>query len=256
MVEPRKLTLQELRDGMQVFLDFPNIEEELQEEIEQTVDRILLAQAQNGGRPPVDVLTDYLNARNVNDMEERMKVIIGFSSGSLEKVKRIYEGIYPGESWSRLRRDEDKRRRIASFIAFPEAEEFFIPPFIRRSFFLPDNWIELLQDRDYLEAVVHGNMQSRYAVRMGEALEGEIRKIVTDVGLSSRKGKVGIVDNKEVDIAIPNTDEPQILIMSSYQLTTSSAQSSKANEQLRMYQDIGNHNRRREINATTLMCCS
>ncbi|MGU9951182.1 MAG: DpnII family type II restriction endonuclease, partial [Gammaproteobacteria bacterium WSBS_2016_MAG_OTU1] len=36
-----------------------------------------------------------------------------------------------------------------------------------------------------------------------------------------------------------------ILIMSSYQLTTSSAQSSKANEQARMYQLVQTHNRSR-----------
>ncbi len=190
----------------------------------------------------MDVLTDYLNARNVKDMEERLKVIIGFSHGSLEKVKRIYEGILPGVSWSSLRYDEHRRRRIASFLIHPESEEFFVPPFIRKSFSLPHNWIELLQDEGYLNAVIHGNMQSRYAVHIGEALEEEVRKIATDTGLGSQKGAVHIVDNKEVDIAIPNSDEPQILIMSSYQLTTSSSQSSKANEQLRMYQDIRGYN--------------
>ena len=242
MLEPRKFTLQGLRNGMQVFLNFPEVEEGLQEEIEQTVDRILLSKAQNGDRNPVDVLTDYLSTRNVDDMEERMKVIIGFSHGSLEKVKRIYEGVFPGERWSQLRSDEDKRRRVASFLIYPEAEEFFVPPFIRKSFSLPHNWIELLQDKGYLQTVVHGNMQSRYAVHIGDALEDEVRKIATDLGLSSQKGGVRIVDDKEVDIAIPNAREPQILIMSSYQLTTSSSQSSKANEQLRMYQDIGRYN--------------
>lgn len=88
-------------------------------------------------------------------------------------------------------------------------------------------------------------MQSKYAVRIGDALEDEVRKIVENSGFNSEKGAVRIVDDKEVDIAIPNTDEPQILIMSSYQLTTSSSQSSKANEQLRMYQDIERHNRSR-----------
>lgn len=242
MLELRKATLQELKDGMQVFLDFPDVEESLQEEIEQTVKRILLSKAQNGGRPSVDVLTDYLNAPNVNDMEERLKVIIGFSHGSLEKVKRIYEGMFPGVRWSKLRVDEDKRRRIASFLIRPEAEEFFVPPFIRESFSLPHNWIGLLQDKDYLQAVVHGNMQSRYAVHIGDALESEVRRIATESGFNSEKGAVHIVDDKEVDIAIPSIDEPRILIMSSYQLTTSSSQSSKANEQLRMYEDIRGYN--------------
>ena len=240
MAEPRKLTIEELRAGMQVFLDFPDVERTLQQEVEQTVNRILLSKAQNGGRDPVDVLTDYLDAGG--DTEERLKVIIGFSSGSLERVKRIYESMFPGESWTRLRYDEHIRRRIASFLINPEAAEVFVPEFIKKSFFLPDNWIELLQDGDYLQAIVQGNTQSKYAVSIGDALEEEVRRVVADSGFSQEKGAVSIVDDKEVDVAIPNTSEPQVLIMSSYQLTTSSAQSSKANEQLRMYQDVRNYN--------------
>ena len=240
MAEPRKLTLEELREGMQVFLDFPDVEQALQQEVEQTVNKILLSKAQNGGRHPTDVLTEYLDAGR--DTEERMKVIIGFSRGSLERVKRIYESMFPGESWTRLRYDERIRRRIATFLIDPEAAEVYVPDFIKKSFFLPDNWIELLQDGDYLQAIVQGNTQSKYAVSIGDALEEEVRRVAAYSGFSQEKGSVSIVDDKEVDVAIPNASEPQILIMSSYQLTTSSAQSSKANEQLRMYQDVRNHN--------------
>lgn len=240
MAEPRKITLEEIRSGMQAFLDFPDVEQALQDEVEQTVNKILLSKAQNGGRPPVDVLTDYLDAGR--DTEERLKVIIGFSHGSVEKVKRIYEAMFPGVSWSRLRHDEDIRRRIASFLINQNDEEIFIPPFVRSNFFLPDNWSELLQDRDYLQAIVQGNMQSKYAVSIGDALEKEVRKVVKTAGFIQDKGPVSIVDDKEVDVAIPNTFEPQVLIMSSYQLTTSSAQSSRANEQLRMYEDVNRYN--------------
>ena len=240
MAEPRKLTLEDIRSGMQVFLNFADVERAFQEEVGQTVNKILLSKAQNGGRLPVDVLTDYLDAGR--DAENRLKVIIGFSHGSVEKIKRIYEAMFPGVSWSRLRHDEDIRRRIASFLVNQSDDKIFVPPFIRNNFFLPDNWIELLQDRDYLRAIVQGNMQSKYAVGIGDALESEVRRVVESAGYSYEKGPVGIVDDKEVDVAVHNTSEPQVLIMSSYQLTTSSAQSSKANEQLRMYQDVRNYN--------------
>ena len=240
MAEPRKLTLEELRDGMQAFLDFPDVEQSLQIEVEQTVNKILLSKAQNGGRHPVDVLTDYLDAGS--DTEDRLKIIVGFSRGSVEKVKRIYEAMFPGVSWSMLRYDPSVRRRIASFLIYQNDLEVFVPPFIRRNFFLPGNWIELLQDRAYLQAIVQGNMQSKYAVRIGEALEAETRRVVDKALYGHEKGPVSIVDDKEVDIAVPDVSEPQVLIMSSYQLTTSSSQSSKANEQLRMYQDVRSYN--------------
>ena len=243
MTNPRKLTLDELREGMQVFLDFPDVEDSFQVESEKAVDRILLTKAQNGGRDPVDVLTDYLDAGA--DTEERMRVIVGFSRGSLEKLKRVYEAIFPGKSWSRIRHDENIRRRIAAFLINPQGEETFVPPFIRKNFLLPEDWIDLLQDRDYLQPIVQGTMQSKYAVAIGDALEERVRTISVDSGYTQQKGSVAIVDDKEVDIAIPNTSDPRILVMSSYQLTTSSAQSSKANEQARMYEDVRRHNNSR-----------
>ena len=207
------MTLEELKAGMHVFLDFPDVERNIQQEIEQTVNKILLSKAQNGGRPPVDVLTDYLDAGS--DTEERLKVIVGFSSGSLERLKRIYEAMFPGVRWSRLWQDEKKRRRIADFLINQHDNNIFVPQFIRNNFFLPSNWIELLQDRDFLQAIIQSNLQSQYATDIGYALENEISDIVSDAGHSHEKGQVGIVDNKEVDIAIPDIKAPRILIMSS-----------------------------------------
>lgn len=240
MTPPRKLTLAELREGMRVFLDFPDVEASFQSEVDRTVSRILLTEAGNGGRDPVDVLENYLNAGGA--AEERLRIITGFSNGSLERIKRIYAAMFPGASWSGIKSDGAARRRIAAFLINPERESTFIPQFIRRNFFLPNNWIELLQDRDYMRAVAQGNMQSKYAVRMGNALEDSVRALTRGAGYAQDKGAAAIVDHKEVDIAIPSASNPRALIMSSYQLTTSSAQSSKANEQTRMYESVRRYN--------------
>ena len=132
MTAPTKLTFGELREGMKVFLKFPRVEREIQKDVKESVQKILLSKAQNGGRPPVEVMADYLDAGP--DTEERIKIIVGFSQGSLEKIKRIYKAIFPGEKWSKLKRDENIRRRIANFLVDPETEKDFIPLFIRGSF--------------------------------------------------------------------------------------------------------------------------
>jgi len=110
---PTKMTLDALRAGMRPFLDFPQVEQAIQAEVDQTVEKILLTRAQNGGRHSIEVLTDYLDAGSRENTEDRMKTIIGFSRGSLEKLKRIYEAIFPGASWSLIWRDENIRRRFA-----------------------------------------------------------------------------------------------------------------------------------------------
>ena len=241
MSTPSKLEFDELCDGMQVFLDFPDVERDIFLEIQKSVQKILLSPVQNGKRPPEQVMADYLNAGE--DAEERLKVILGFSNGSLEKIKRIYKAIFPNTSWNALKHDNDVRQRIADFLVDPEREEAIVPAFIRGSFFLPHDWKNLLQDKTHMTRLVQGNFQSLYSVRIGIALEERVRRHISNWGYNSEKGPVDIAGGKEVDIAIPNTAQPQIIIMSSYQLTTSSVQSMKPNEQDRMYQLIRNHNR-------------
>ncbi len=238
---PDKIPYAEFTASMRVFLDFPQVEDSMRAEAREIIGKIMLSRAQNGGRPPVDVLSDYLDAGA--DAEKRLKFIIGLAGGSLEKIKRVYAALFPNMPWG-IRHDGQKRRRIATFLVNPQMEPG-IPRFIRESFCLPANWIKLLQDEEYLHPIAHNILQSKYAVRMGDALEECVRNIAADCSCQWEKGAVTIVDNKEVDIALPNLGEPRILIMSSYQLTTSSSQSSKANEQAKMYQDVQGYNRSR-----------
>ena len=242
---PRKMTLQELRAGMQVFVNIAEVEAALQDEVEQLVAKILLTRTQNGGRHRVDMLADYLDAGSVGDIEERLKIIVGLSQGSLEMLKRVYEAMLPGVAWGRMGRDASIRRRLAEFLISPQAEETPIPQFIRESFYLPNNWPGLLQDREYLRAIVRGNKRPKYSVSMGNGLEEAVGDVVGAAGYTFIKAKMGIVDDKEVDLVIPDTRQPQALIMASYQLTTGSGQTTKANEQARMYADVQRHNRSR-----------
>ena len=251
--EPQKLTFEEFRKGMQVFLDFPELEKTLQSEVEEEVKKILLNKTEGTNQSPSEIMINYLSAGK--DLEERIKVIIGLSHGSLEKFKRIYKAAFPDLAWSKLQKNRNVLSVLADFLVDPEAplvnlegKEIYIPPFIRRNFLLPDNWVFMLQDREQLEKTVWNwnSTQSKYSVRSGVALEEAVNTLVKNCGQTSQKGSVAIVDDKEVDIAIPNTAQPKILIMSSYHLTTSSAQSSRANEQAQMYQDVQKYNKSRK----------
>ena len=238
----KKNPLNQLKKDMSVFLDIPNVEASLKKEIEEFVKTISLSKPRNGSRLPIDVLTDYLKNPN---QDEKLKIILALSNGSKESLKRVFQAIFPQRSFAEWKNKEDFRMRMISFLLNPSNEKAFVPSFIKNNFYLPKNWMDLLSDQKVLMALTQNSYQSKYAVKMGDALEKNIVKIVKEIGIQYQKGPVEIVDNKEVDIAIPNTRDPSILIMSSYSLTTSSAQSSKANEQARMYQDIQTYNRRK-----------
>lgn len=247
--KPQKLGFEEFRKGMQVFLNFPELENALQSEVEEEVKRIPLMKTEKAGLTPSEVMVNYLNSGK--DVEERIRVIIGFSHGSLEKFKRICEAAFPDLKWSELQKNRNVLNILINFLVDPEAalinldgKEIYIPPFIRRNFLLPNNWIDILQDKKQLEKTVWNwkNRQSKYSVRSGVALEDAVNALIKECGQTYQKGPVAIVGHKEVDIAIPNILNPEILIMSSYHLTTSSAQTSRANEQAQMYRDVQKHN--------------
>ncbi len=239
-IRPQKLQLEELISGMSVFLEIPEVETKIDEEVSQTVQRFLLSKVVKGDSSSLDLLTDCLESNEHGDT--RLKIIVGLTGGSLERLKRVYKVICPGESWSAIYRDFQARRKIAEFILNP-IKETRVPLFIRNSFYLPDNWIDLLQDKSYLQAVVRNSLQSKYAVNMGNAFEKRILDEVACFDTEFQKGAVNIVDHKEVDVAIPDVNKSRILIMSSYSLTTSSSQTSRANEQAAMYDKVQSHNR-------------
>ncbi len=186
-----------------MFLDFPELEKELHSEVEEEVKRIPLIKTEKAALTPSEIMVNYLNAGK--DTEERIQVIIGLSHGSLEKFKRIYKAAFPELEWSELRKNRNVLSVLANFLVNSEAvlvnlegKEIYIPPFIRRNFLLPDNWIDILQDKKQLEKTVWNwkNRQSKYSVRSGEELEKAVNAIVKECGQTSQKGSVAIVDDK------------------------------------------------------------
>lgn len=248
MVVPRKLTLDDLRSGMQVFLDFPAVEEKIDNMINDDVRRILDIVPSDHKGGDTEIIMELLGGQETNitvkDMEYRIKIIVGTSYGSVEKFKRIFQAMFPGYQWKDIK-NPIVRRQLAKFLSTQESD-VSIPSFIKKNFALPANWFHLLRNEDYLQRIAGEMYKSQYAVETGFAMEREIQRIVEDIGCEYEKGKVSIVDNKEIDIAIPNIMDPQILIMSSYNLTTSSGQTIRANEQKQMYNEIRRYNDKKE----------
>lgn len=243
----KKCTFEELLGSVSHFLDFPDIEEEIENLIQVEILNTMLAQTHNGDRPEIDVLSDYLE-KSV----DTLALIARMSGGSLEKLKRIVASIF-GVSLNKVLKEEHMRRRLAAFLINPDSEQSFIPQFIRNSFCLPDGWIDLLKREDYLSSIARDQMSSKYSARMGFKFEDIVSSKVERLGYSCQKGPVSVVDNKEIDIAIESTSSPRLLVMASYLLTTSSGQTSKANEQTRMYSCVQDRNRSRQRSSDNLV---
>lgn len=235
------------KSRMQVFVNFADLEDNLRAEVDQRRDQILLTEARNGERDPFDVIVDYLNHPQ---WDTRLTTLIGLSGGSMERMKRVASAILPNQRLPNLQNDVQARQTIARFLIEPNTFANQVPEFIRRCFYLRAGWIPILRDERQVTALVINSLKSKYSVQCGFAQEQRIVSAVHASGLTCDKGAVEYVNNKEVDVAIPNTENPEILIMSSFSLTTSSAQTMRANEQILMRDEIARRNRLRAGNTS------
>lgn len=86
-----------------------------------------------------------------------------------------------------------------------------------------------------------------YGGRKGHRIEDAIRerleRIEGEYGVSHDKGRSRFIDT-DIDFAVPNLDDPWVIIMSSFQETTSSGQSTKARDMLSAYERVSRANSR------------
>ena len=229
---------QDFMSTMRVFLDFPGVEGAIEAEIKERTEEII-AQNALSGSDGTTALSEYLAVKPDN----KLRFLMGISGGSRERLNRIALLFRPNQDRHDISKDKELRERICSFLLNPDGHGA-VPRYIRESLRLPENWKDMIQDRQLVSAVIRNSLLPKYATAMGMALEQEIAKVVDAAGFKYKKGQVDLVA-KEVDLAIPNLKTPDVLIMSSYSLTTSSSQDTRANEQEQMYNDVQSYMRRR-----------
>lgn len=86
-----------------------------------------------------------------------------------------------------------------------------------------------------------------YSGRKGYYVEKRIEDYLNSCGIGFEKGPSTFIE-VNIDFAIPSLEDPWVIIMSSFQETTSSGQSTKARDMERAYDRIRHHNTRNREN--------
>lgn len=256
----RKLSFDEAWNSITIFY----VDDELEQEIDQEVERLLRLAEQYGVTEKTMMSPDSLAA------------LLREQEGALEFVLREVE------------LSEEKFLRIVSLlrqmgrIPVPLDREWTMGQVIRRIQAEPDFAVlvaHLLMDgvrdpelqavipRYYLEAlnfreIASGSLAARrvrykraligtYSGRKGYRVEAQIRGRLESIreryGIGFEQGRSRFV-NVNVDFAIPSLDDPWVVLMCSFQETTSSGQSTKARDMETAYDDIRRSNSRNREN--------
>jgi len=227
----------------------PLLEQQMAARVEAIVQNLLAHQHQTDLNP-IENLVLLLRAD-----ESFLGVLLAWTNLSQEKFLRILsaerfsQGDY-GNEWG----IEKVQRKLQTELAFAERiAHLFIDgrndPLLAQNvaqFYLEQltlfaRWDTVLGDHEIIRKVVRRKLMGEYTDKKGDEIERQVRakldEIETRYGITHGKGQVASV-NKEVDHVVPATDDPFVLIMTSYMETTSSSQTDRADKQAAMYHTL------------------
>jgi hypothetical protein len=252
--QAKKLSFSEAIDTCVAFYNDEAFEQRFDVFIQERLDEIVQYQ-------PPD-FTGHLTAENVADFlkneprgllrilgqlrlsEEKFKRIVTL----LRKLKRSFD-----REWSikqiqqRIAADDEFAKEISSLFISGHKDPVLVkhlPKFYRERLNLTQLGGQGL-NLERLRIELKDRYIGTYSNWKGDLVEGLIKarleKIRAKYGLPFSAGTTPLV-NVTVDWAMPNLADPYVIIMSTYQETTSSGQSTKARDMLQCYQAITQRN--------------
>lgn len=256
MIKARKISYQEAWDSSVIFF----VDEELEQEIEVKVES-LLETAQNhrvSETAEINVadIASFLGQKG-NALDVILKGV-GLSEEKfmrtislLRKLRRI-----PGDfdrEWgiskikSKIMREPDFARLIATLLVDGKRDR-------ELKLYIPRYYLDTLNYREikgsslaarrirYKRALI-GTYGARKGHRVEEKIREKLEEITTRYGVGYGKGRSRIIET-DIDFAVPNIEDPWVVIMSSFQETTSSGQTTKAKDMRGAYEKVVHGNSR------------
>ncbi|HOT91907.1 MAG TPA: DpnII family type II restriction endonuclease [Anaerolineae bacterium] len=253
---PHKLSFEEAWDSITIFF----VDDALEQEIDREVDRLLRLAEQYGVTEKSMMGPDSLAAL-LQEQKEALEFVLREVELSEEKFLRIISllrqiGRIPvsldrewtmGQVIRRLQTEPDFASLVSHLlmdgVRDPELQAV-----------IPRYYLEALNFREiatgsvaarrvrYKRALI-GTYSGRKGYRVEAQIRGYLERIQERYGIGFEQGQSRFV-NVNVDFAIPSLDDPWVILMSSFQETTSSGQSTKARDMETAYEDIRRSNSR------------
>ena len=260
MIEARKISSQEAWDSATVFF----VDEVLEDEIDAQVDALM----ETAGDPRISETATISVGNIAGFMREKgnaLNVILKDIDLSEEKFKRVIsllrrtgriEGSFDQE-WgiskikSQIRNAPNFAETIAKLLVDGKRDTELTK-------IIPRYYLDTLNYRDIEGASeaarrirYKNSMIGTYGGRKGHRVEDNIAERLSDIearhGIGYNKGRSHFIDTN-IDFAVPDVDDPWVIIMSSFQETTSSGQTTKAKDMLFAFDRIRHINSRNNEN--------
>jgi len=256
VTEARKLSFQEAWDSSVVFF----VDEQLEQEIETQV-QALLATASDPRVSETATITVESIAGFLAQKQDALNVILKDIELSEEKFMRIVSllrkmGRIPGgfeKEWdinkvkAKITQEQEFARLIAKLVVDGKRDQE-LQQYIPRYYLDTLNCREIKGSSEAARRIHYKRLLiGTYGARKGYYVEERVRQKLSEIdaalGISFAKGRSTMVDT-DIDFAVPSLEDPWVIIMSSFQETTSSGQTTKARDMFSAYERVMRHNSR------------
>ena len=221
-------------------------------------------------------LSTFLTEEDNFSQLEKLKAFVSLIGLSEERLKRVVSLLRYRFNGEEFRTEWDVKRisktiqndvefRILLIDFFIKARNSRIGPeiplYYMRNFKLKDpEFIEDLKGYKYVERILNDNeILDKYSNKVGAHVEKIIQsrldnyKIQVNDSLKYEIQKEFPLLNKNIDFLIPSVDAPIILIESSYNITTGSGQSKRADQLVEFYGALMRHNANHRANKIIML---
>lgn len=255
-MEARKLTFDQAWNSITIFFVDDSLEDEIDREVDALVQQVRQAGLESGQVMSQDQLSVLLHTQ-----EGSLRLILKEIGLSEEKFMRIVSvlrqmgRINPplDREWNldqivrRLKEDASLASQIANLLLNGSGD-----PELR--LWIPRYYLETLNLNAFLamtevarRARYKQSLVGTYSGRKGYRVEARVRAQLEEIrkkyGVGFEQGSTRLV-NVNADFAVPTLDDPWVIVMCSFQETTSSGQSTKARDMGKAYTDVRTSNSR------------
>ena len=256
MSEARKISFQEAWDSSVVFFVDGDLEREIEAKVEALLETAENHRVSEAAEINVADIADFLSQK-----DNALDVILKDIGLSEEKFKRIVSllrklGRIPGDfdrEWStsriksKIARESEFTRMIAELLVDGKRDKE-LEQYIPRYYLDMLNYCEIRGSSQAARRVRYKeSLIGTYGAQKGRRVEDRIRAKLEEIkdkcGVSYGWGRSRVIET-DIDFAVPSVEDPWVIIMSSFQETTSSGQTTKAKDMLSAYERVCRQNSR------------
>lgn len=256
MVAARKISFQEAWESATVFFVDNELEDEIDMEVKSLLDLAKDQRISEDAQIEIDTVANFLSKD-----QRAIEVVLKDIELSEEKFMRIVSllrrlGRIPGDfasEWGiakikqKIMHQPDFALHIATLLVDGKRDTELFP-------YIPRYYLETLNYREikgsslearrirYKRSLI-GTYGGKKGYKVEDKIQQDLDRIQNKYRIPYGQGRSRMVET-DMDFAIPTLEDPWIIIMSSFQETTSSGQTTKARDMLSAYERVQRNNNR------------